>query len=492
MSTAAKAAGVSPVQTAPAQAPLGMAWTLRAAISLVTIAGISLVVLAGVTAGPTEWLAVLAFAGLAMAAERTDLSLYGGSRVSLAFVPIFASVLLAGMVGLAVVVPAAMVGSHVGSGRPLFKSAYNFGVLMISGATSALVLSAFGPASHPDKWPWVLGPAVAAGGANFLVNSFLVAGAIALANHTRVRPVWAEHFLWLTPHYLGLAVLSLAMAEAYEAMGFWGIGVFVAPALLMRVSIKQYVDRTTKGVLELRSANDNLQAAHDEVTAAMDSLGKAYDGTLRSLVAALDLRDSETKGHSERVAELTMAISAEIGIQQDTDRWRHISWGALLHDVGKIAIPDQILRKPSALEEFEWEAMRTHPEAGHEILQSVEFLAPAAEVVLCHHERFDGTGYPRGLSGEEIPIGARIFSVADAFDAMTSHRSYRAAMPPEQALAEILRNSGTQFDPYAVMAFLSVYRSRFVDKQPAQSQGNQLTEVLKRAILEAAGLERGL
>jgi putative nucleotidyltransferase with HDIG domain len=337
-----------------------------------------------------------------------------------------------------------------------------------------------------------------AAGASFIVNSVLVATAIALTSHTRIRSVWAEHFLWLWPHYLVLGALGLAMASAHAAMGTWGIAVFLVPPLMMRLSLKQYLDHTTRSVVELRVAHENLQVAHAQVTEAMQSLGKAYDGTLRSLVAALDARDRETAGHSERVAELTMAIAAEMGIERDTEQWRHISWGALLHDVGKIAIHDNILGKPGALTDREWEAMRTHPGSGHDILRSVEFLAPAGEIVLSHHERYDGGGYPGGLAGEEIPLGARIFMIADAFDAMTSDRSYRPAMRAEEALAEILRNSGTQFDPACVRAFLSVYQQRYVaagatGRPAAQHSGNdsvlELSDSLKKAIAEAAGFE---
>jgi putative nucleotidyltransferase with HDIG domain len=249
--------------------------------------------------------------------------------------------------------------------------------------------------------------------------------------------------------------------------------------------------------MELRSAHQELQEAHDMVTSAMTSLGNAHDGTLRSLVAALDARDSETAGHSERVADITIAIALEMGIPRDSEEWRHISWGALLHDVGKIAIPDHILRKPGSLTPEEWDFMRTHPKTGSEILRSVDFLLPAAEIVLCHHERFDGGGYPRGLAGEEIPLGARIFMIADSFDAMTSNRTYRSAMPAEEALAEILRNSGSQFDPAAVRAFLAVYQKRFVGTFhhrhfPGSSRRGatmELSESLKKAIAEAAGLE---
>jgi putative nucleotidyltransferase with HDIG domain len=460
-------------------------------VSVLTIAGAGLVVYGGLNHEGMPWDAIIVLAVLAILAEAFDLSLYGDSRVSLAFVPIFGSAVLAGFPGLAVVVPAAILASA--HGRPMYKTAFNFGALMAAGAASVGVLDAFGEDGNPADWPAVIVPALFAGGANFIANSVFVAAAISLETRGRVTDVWRENFMWLTPHYLVLSFMGLAMASSYEALGFWGLFVFLAPAVMMRFSLKQYLDQTTRNVIRLRKAHENLQNAHQQVTEAMSSLGRAYEGTLKSLVTALDARDAETAGHSERVAELTIAIAAEIGLDPDTTDWQNISWGALLHDVGKIAIPDGVLRKPSSLDDNEWEAMRSHPSTGYDILQAVDFLRPAAQIVLAHHERWDGSGYPRGLAGEEIPLGARIFMVADAFDAMTTDRVYRAAMPAEEALAEILRHSGTQFDPAAVKAFLSVYQKRFVGHGSQHGETRtQLSETLKRAILEAAGMERDI
>ncbi|HSP54440.1 MAG TPA: HD-GYP domain-containing protein, partial [Dehalococcoidia bacterium] len=389
-------------------------------VAVVTVGGTGLAVYGGVNQGQVHWDAILILAVLAVLAEAFDLSLYGDSRVSLAFVPIFGSAVLSGLSGLAVVVPAAVVASSLG--RPAYKTAFNFGALMVAGGASVAVLRAFGEDAGPGDWPAIIGPAAVAAVVNFMANSLLVAAAISLETRLRAADVWRENFMWLTPHYVVLGFIGLAMAASYEALGFWGLFVFLAPTVMMRFSQKQYLDQTTKNVIRLRRAHENLQTAHQQVTEAMTSLGRAYEGTLKSLVTALDARDAETAGHSERVADLTMAIAAEMGLQPGTDEWRHISWGALLHDVGKIAIPDGVLRKPSSLNDEEWQAMRTHPGTGHDILQTVDFLQPAAEIVLAHHERWDGGGYPRGLRGEEIPMGARIFMVADAFDAMTSDR----------------------------------------------------------------------
>jgi putative nucleotidyltransferase with HDIG domain len=480
----------------PERDPAPVGRLLLSVVILVCLAGIGVMAHAIATAGPTDWELLIVLASLAIIAEQTDFNLYGNSRVSLAFVPIFAATLAEGEIGLAVVVSAAVLSSAWG--RPAYKTAFNFGTQMVVGGASVLVLSAFARPDYVRDWPEVLAPALLAGFANFAVNSVFVAMAISLSGSARLRDVWKESFLWLLPHYLTLAVIALAIVAADGAIGLWGVLVFVAPPLMMRLSIKQYVDHTTKNVLELRNANNQLQQAHEQLTVAMTSLGKAYDGTLRSLSNALDARDSETGGHSGRVADLTMAIATELGIPRDSEDWRYISWGALLHDVGKIAIPDRILQKPDKLTVEEWEVMRTHPRAGAEILLAVEFLAPVAEMVLSHHERYDGAGYPRGLMGEQIPLGARLFMIADAFDAMTSDRVYRLALPAEEALAEILRNSGTQFDPTCVRAFLSVYQKRFVgtkqhghfhERSRVPGAPMELSESLRKAIAEAAGLD---
>jgi putative nucleotidyltransferase with HDIG domain len=482
----------------PPELPGGAsAFFLNVLVLVTFVAGAALVVYGGILAADgLNWELVAALAVLAILAERADMSLYGDSRVSLAIVPIFATVIGAGMPGLAIVVPLAILASA--HGRPLRKTAFNFGALMLAAAAAAAVMPTTYSAGATLNWPQILLPAAIAGCINFAVNTLLVASAIGLSSRTSLPKVWTEHFPWLLPHYVILAVIGTAVVAAHQAMGIWGIAVFVAPPLMMRLSIKQYLDRTTRNVLDLRHAHNQLQRAHEQVTDAMGRLSSAYDGTLRSLSAALDARDSETGGHSARVADLTLAIAAEMGLEKDTDEWRNISWGALLHDVGKIAVPDSILRKPGALTDDEWQAMRSHAAAGYEILLKIDFLETAGQIVLSHHERFDGGGYPRGLAGDEIPLGARIFTIADAFDAMTSDRTYRNAMPAEQALAEVLRNSGTQFDPTAVRAFLSVYQKRFVgtvhhghltSAKAAPGEHPELSESLKQAIAEAAGLD---
>jgi len=184
-----------------------------------------------------------------------------------------------------------------------------------------------------------------------------------------------------------------------------------------------------------------------------------YDGRLASAVvevlsAALDIRDRMTHRHSQRVARMASAVAEVMGLSQG--EILEIEHAAALHDIGKIGVADSILRKAAPLESDEWREMRRHSELGYEILKGIEFLRKAANIVYSHHERFDGSGYPRGLVAQEIPLGARVFAVVDAFDAITSRRPYRDAMPREAATIEIACHAGSQFDPQVVEAFLTV------------------------------------
>ena len=189
-----------------------------------------------------------------------------------------------------------------------------------------------------------------------------------------------------------------------------------------------------------------------ELKQALIELDRTYNFTLRAMVTALDTRDTETQGHSLRVVRFTLKLAELAGIA-DKNTQKIFEYGALLHDIGKIGIPDAILRKPSGLSAAEWEIMKGHPTIGYNILKRIKFLEEAAQVVLYHHEAFDGSGYPAGLAGEDIPLGARIFHVADAIDAMTSDRPYKKALNFDSAAAELLRHSGTQFDPAIISVF---------------------------------------
>ena len=197
---------------------------------------------------------------------------------------------------------------------------------------------------------------------------------------------------------------------------------------------------------------ENLAAERaTEIDKALEEVESSYRITLKALVQALETRDFETHGHSERVVTFSLRLGYELGLEKEA--LRDLELGALLHDIGKIGVPDAILRKPAKLNEEEWAKMKLHPIHGQKILRNIKFLEGAARVVSQHHERWDGAGYPYGIRGEDIDIGARIFAVVDAFDAMVSDRVYRQGRPYKDALEELECCAGTQFDPLIVEAF---------------------------------------
>lgn len=210
-------------------------------------------------------------------------------------------------------------------------------------------------------------------------------------------------------------------------------------------------------VMENRTYQSDLEQLVAERTRqlsiALQDLEQSYDYTLEALGGALDAKDAETEGHCQRVTAFTITIAKAMGV--DNSLLRQIARGAFLHDIGKMGVPDQILRKPGPLTPEERAIMRRHCDIGYAVLERIPFLKEAAEIVLAHQEFFDGTGYPRGLKGEQIPLGARIFAVADTLDAMISDRPYRKALPISAARDEIRRFSGTQFDPQVVKVFLA-------------------------------------
>ena len=217
------------------------------------------------------------------------------------------------------------------------------------------------------------------------------------------------------------AEISAQFARVGEVAVFWLVGALAASLF----------DQQGKFVREIEAANDN---------------------TLLALAAALDVREHNTGLHSQRVADYTIRLAREMGVRDpaDLDRlWR----GALLHDVGKIGIPDEVLLKPGPLTEEEWKVMRTHPEVGSRMLRRIDFLKGPAEIVLSHHERFDGAGYPRRIRGELIPLGARLFAVIDVYDALTTDRAYHTARSHGEALENLREGVGTRFDPAVVAAF---------------------------------------
>jgi putative nucleotidyltransferase with HDIG domain len=249
--------------------------------------------------------------------------------------------------------------------------------------------------------------------------------------------------------------ISVALAAIRNGAYDYLLKPFERDQLLATVS-RALENRRLK--LENRTYQSNLEslveARTDQLQAAMSSLERSYDITLEALGDALDLKDAETEGHSRRVTAFTIAIAKAMGLPHE--QIPIIARGAFLHDIGKMAIPDAILRKPGKLSPDEITTMQEHCYKGYQIVKKIPFLTEACEIIYSHQERYDGTGYPRGLKGREIPLGSRIFSIADTLDAIMSDRPYRPRQPFHAAKAEIEKWSGRQFDPEVVRVFLEM------------------------------------
>ena len=211
------------------------------------------------------------------------------------------------------------------------------------------------------------------------------------------------------------------------------------------------IQASSRDITERREAQVALQRAHED-------LQEAYDKTIEGWIVALDLRDRETEGHTQRVTEMTVRLARELRFSEE--EIVHIRRGALLHDMGKMGIPDEILQKPGPLTDEEWEIMCRHPEYAYQMLSPISYLNQALVIPYYHHERWDGSGYPHRLKGEQIPLFARLFAVVDVWDALSSDRPYRKRMPPKDVTDYLERESGRLFDPYIVEKFLPLIRTK--------------------------------
>lgn len=217
---------------------------------------------------------------------------------------------------------------------------------------------------------------------------------------------------------------------------------------------KRLEEKVVEKTIDLIRKNKKVEQQAKNLEHLLGDLRESYEATLDALVSAIESRDCETKHHCRRVQAYAVMLAQRLGVPSDA--LADISYGALLHDVGKIGVPDSILLKPGKLSEEEWRTMRNHTMIGYKMVSRIKFLKGAADIVLYHHERWDGRGYPYGIAGEEIPLGARIFSVIDALDAITSKRVYKEAIPVDAAKREIQSVAGSQFDPRVVDAFLKI------------------------------------
>jgi diguanylate cyclase (GGDEF)-like protein/putative nucleotidyltransferase with HDIG domain len=333
--------------------------------------------------------------------------------------------------------------------RPrLIQLLFNFANLSISITAANLVFHSAFAAHLGLGWPLLL---VAASTIYFAMNTMSVSGIIALTEKRNPLLVWKECYLWSFPYYLLGAMIAAGVSLMNRAFG-WQFAILVLPLVYwMYRSYRTYLDRL------------EAEKKHTEAIADL------HLRTIEALSLAIEAKDHNTHDHLRRVQTYAIQLGKDLGL--DEDELNALRAASMLHDIGKLAVPEQILSKPGRLTPEEFDRMKIHPVVGAEILDRVQFPYPVVPIVLSHHEKWNGAGYPYGLSGVSIPIGARILAVVDCFDALTSERPYRRAISHEDAIRQLISESGTSFDPRVVKAIEKRYRE--LEQMDRQSAGTK-------------------
>jgi len=339
-------------------------------------------------------------------------------------------------------------------GRMVFNGAQ---LGLSTAAAGAAYVATGGPVGHIDAsaFPRIFVPIIATAATYFVFNTGLVAGMISLVRRVSFVDTWSLNYLSIVASTFAFAVVGVLLAALYAVMGLVAVVFVIVPLMVARRALQSAIE-----------------------------MDKAYDATLRGLVHAIEAKDAYTRGHAERVSQIGEMIAREMGLSER--RCRMLRIAALMHDVGKLVVSTTILQKPGKLTPEEYDHMKWHPIHGYDIVSEIDFLreGEAVNAVRHHHERMDGRGYPDGLAGEEIPLTARIVMVADAFDSMTSTRTYRMAKPVEDGLKELRRCEGVQFDGRVIEALERALQKNVWEPVPEEFTGEQTArpEVLVHAV----------
>jgi diguanylate cyclase (GGDEF)-like protein/putative nucleotidyltransferase with HDIG domain len=399
-----------------------------------------------------DWVGLLIFSAIVVITEGLSVDIYvQNASVSTSAAPILAGVLLYGPVGALVLSLTFAVVSEVKHRSPVSRLLFNASNQLIAGLTFLTLLVLLGSSFRDFPPPIQILITLAMAGLDYILTTLLVALAMHLSHGVPVRQIWNENFSWLAPYYASMGLIAFAMIFIYTSASVLGLLVLLVPLLLVRLSQKQFLDRTRAVVQELREKNLVLESNSKEITRLNESL-------LEALAEVIDMRDPYVLGHSKHVTRYAVMIAQRLRLP--AERVELIRKASLLHDIGKLGIPDRILLKPSRLSSEEFEVMKAHTTLGSGLLETSNGLSNLIPIVRHHHEWYDGGGYPDGLKGKNIPLEARIVSLADAVEAMASDRPYRRALAPDEILLEIQRSAGTQFDPDIVKVFVEAVGPR--------------------------------
>jgi hypothetical protein len=411
---------------------------------------------------------------LAAAAQRMPVFLFRSSAISISFAAVIASFVLYGTgVGVLVSLAQAAVNAFTPRRKPLVKAAFNTGSLVSSAYLGGTVYRIVGGEVPPGDITLTLGAVAAAALVYFLVNTGLTACVIAISERMSLVAVWRTNYSWMPVNFLATAAQGAALALASQALGVFGLVVFTLPLAVAWYSFKLYMAKSS----EVRLRNDQLQSVNETLRRTNDQLEESHLSVIGALIGALEAKENRTTRSAAQTMSYSVAVARVLGCNED--EVAQIKLGALFHDIGTIGVPEQLLRKPGRLDDDEWVEVRAHTTIGANLLSNVPMLERIRPIVLGHHERYDGTGYPSGLRAEQIPLAAQIIAVADAYHAMTSERPYRGALTRKAALRELRANSGTQFNPVVVEAFIRTV----IGEQRARKSGQH--EQLYQQALEA-------
>ena len=403
----------------------------------------------GVRVASLDPLMFVLLLGLAAAAQRNPVMLFRSSAISMSFAIKVAAYVLFGVgVALWVNVVVAAVNAFTPKSKPIRKAAFNFGQLSISTTLAATTYGLVGGKTPPaDVTSTVIAVAVSAA-VYFLAKSTLTAAVIALTADAKFLAVWRQNFSWMPVNYLATAVNGAALALAYQALGVFGAAVFVLPLGVAWYSFKLYVAHSD----DMHAEQAKLTELNRLFERSNTRLAEAHISIVGALLGSLEAKSATGTAHLAATIYRSVAVAKRLGL--DHLAIEAVQLGALFHDLGKVAISDAILQKPDRLTDNEWAEIRAHPIIGASLLAQMPELDHIRPLILAHHERFDGRGYPNALKGDAIPRAAQIIAVADAFEALTTPRPHRRAITPEAAIAELRACAGTQFDPAVVEAFI--------------------------------------
>ncbi|MBZ5535105.1 MAG: diguanylate cyclase [Acidobacteriia bacterium] len=406
----------------------------------------------------THWKELITLAILGAISASIQVVLPSSGTISVSYAFVFTSMLLLGTNESILIAAICAVIQYTKAEKPRFRIdqfTFNVGNLVVSVAIACTAIHALNKDLAWFRNSIQILPLLTGTSIYFFISTCLVSLVISLSESKGFRRVWLENFYWTAPSFYVGASIAWALTVFYQRYGIAVIFLALPPLYLTYFTHKMYMGRLEESHLHLRDMAD------------------LHLRTIETLALAIDAKDETTHLHLQRVRIFATGLGTALGLGDD--ELNSIKAGALLHDVGKLAVPEYILNKPGRLTPEEFERMKVHPLVGAEILSAVNFPYPVVPVVLCHHEKYDGTGYPNGLAGEEIPITARILSVVDCFDALASDRPYRRALPLEEAMKYIHEQKGKAFDPKVVELFESLYPSLEQEARAAALEAHRIS-----------------